>query len=141
MVSTVKARIDGMVDSPNFKWGLAGMAVLGAILLVAGQFAVSKTVMRGDSAAGAILLGLAAAGGAYKLKRMWDAHQSKVVNDDADGSAEALMNEKPGRARITREGFEGVTDPSMTIVKRGNKVLGIPGMRAHPTARTTNDEL
>jgi hypothetical protein len=130
MVTRVKAKIDGMVDSPNFKWGMAGMAVLGAILMVAGQFTANKTALRG---AGSALLGLTAVSGAYKLKRVWDARHAKVIEIADSGKSGGLLN-GPAGLRFTKANFEGLTDPSMTVVRRGKKVLGIPGMRAHPTA-------
>lgn len=153
MVSTLKAKIDGLVDAPNYKWGLAGTAVLGAILLVAGQFAANKMALQ---AVGGVLLGLTGVGTIYKLlrgspKKGWQEAdkvarpESKAWAPRAQQPAKLVhrthMNIHGGHYAVTTTTDEPFGDPTMTWVDTAGQLYGFSGGRSHPTAGTKNEEL
>lgn len=142
MVTAVKAKIDGMVDSPGFKWGLLGAAVIGVILVMPWQFA-NPTVLR-MRAVGSVILVLTAGAGLYRVKRVWDSRQADQTKPEKSAPEEFLSRAAEQEYRFNGRLTEGIVitspnvergnDPSRTIVERGGKRVQVPGKRAHPTA-------
>jgi hypothetical protein len=146
MVSAVKAKIDGMVDSPGYKWALLGAATIGLILVMPWQFA-NSTVFR-MRAVGSVILVVTAGAGVYKVKRLWNARQAQTERSAPEkfvrgpSVAQSHRTALGGNATQNRDGgvictngsIERRRDPSITVTRRDGEYYEIPGGRAHPTA-------
>jgi hypothetical protein len=139
MSMSVKERVNGYVDSSNFKWGLLGGALLGSVLIIAGHFA--KTGNGPLLGLGAFTLTVTTGAAAYKVKRLWDAKQPKegfvpeilkpkvqFQHGHHGGTARQVMWTRPGED-------EDRADPTVVYTMKG---AAVSGRRPCPTAGADN---